>query len=219
MKNLFETEEKIFTGFLTLKGTAWECLTSLETYIDSLFENPPEGLNLQNNLLLGENVKLGNNVVVLGKAILCAGTEVCDNAVLRDGVILGQNSFIGFGIEIKHCVIMSRTRIPHLNYVADSIIGNGCNFGAGVITANWKGGFANKEIAVSLDEERFDTGLEKFGALVGDGVYLGCNAVLDPGAVIGKGSLIYPLSLIRGEVPVKTIVKNHQNLEMVAKAE
>lgn len=213
----FSTSNQLFIDFLKLAPTPWEALTELNKYIDQLFQNPPEGFVIDGNLLKGKNVKVGDNLEILDKAVLLDGSEVSSNSILRGGVILGQDSFIGHGIEIKHSVIMDYTRIPHLNYVADSVIGSRCNFGAGSITANWKGGFKILEISVTKKGQKINTGLEKLGSIIGDDVYLGCNVVLNPGTIVGKNTHIYPLSLIGGEIPSDVIVKNHTNLEIVKK--
>jgi len=132
--------------------------------------------------------------------------------LIRNGAVIGDNVVIGHTTEIKHSIILNGARIPHFNYVGDSIIGNNVNLGAGVILANFKSGSKNLEISLEENGKRISSGLKKLGCFIGDGVKIGSNTVCDPGSIVGKNSVIYPLSLIRGEIPSNKIVKNKSNL-------
>ena len=110
---------------------------------------------------------------------------------------------------------MNGTNISHFNYIGDSVLGNRVNFAAGAITANFKHGTKNEIVGIEADGKKIPTGLKKFGSLVGDEAKIGCNAVLDPGTIIGKRTTVYPLVAIRGSIPANKIVKYRQNLEVV----
>ncbi len=217
MDQLFDLSQFAFPNLIDVEKP-WLSLEKMDKYIDSNRKELIEkGFREVGPALIHPNANVDPSVVISEPSIIDLGTQVCKNAFLRGSVIIGKNSFIGQGIEIKHSIIMDSTRIPHLNYIADSIIGSHVNFGAGTITANWKGGWDNKIISVKISKEKISTGLEKFGALIGDQVYLGANNVTAPGTIIGRNVLTYPLCFLRNTIPANSIVKNKSNIEIVTK--
>ena len=137
--------------------------------------------------------------------IIGAGTEVRHCAFIRGSALVGKDCVVGNSTELKNVILFDNVQVPHYNYVGDSILGYKAHMGAGSITSNIKSD--RTLVVVKNGEENMETGLKKFGAILGDRVEVGCNSVLNPGAVIGKSSNIYPLSSIRGVVPANSIWK------------
>ena len=137
--------------------------------------------------------------------IIGAGTEVRHCAFIRGSALVGENCVVGNSTELKNVILFDNVQVPHYNYVGDSILGYRAHMGAGSITSNIKSD--RTLVVVKNGDEKMETGLKKFGAILGDRVEVGCNSVLNPGAVIGKNSNIYPLSSIRGVVPANSIWK------------
>ena len=137
--------------------------------------------------------------------IIGANTEVRHCAFIRGSALVGENCVVGNSVELKNVILFDNVQVPHYNYVGDSILGYKSHMGAGSLTSNVKSD--QTLVVVKNGEERFETGLKKFGAMLGDFVEVGCNSVLNPGTVIGKHSNIYPLSCVRGTVPENSIWK------------
>lgn len=132
-------------------------------------------------------------------------TEVRHCAFIRGSALVGANCVVGNSVELKNVILFDRVQTPHYNYVGDSILGFRAHMGAGSITSNVK---SDKTSVTILDgEERIQTGLRKMGAMLGDDVEIGCNSVLNPGTIIGRGTRVYPLSSVRGLIPENSIVK------------
>ena len=141
-----------------------------------------------------------------GPCIIGAGTEVRHCAFIRGSALVGENCVVGNSVELKNVILFDNVQVPHYNYVGDSILGYKSHMGAGSLTSNIK---SDKTLVVVKDgDEKYETGLKKFGAMVGDFVEVGCNSVLNPGTVVGRGSNIYPLSCVRGVVPADSIFKS-----------
>jgi len=126
------------------------------------------------------------------------------NTNIREGVILGNNVHIGFAVELKNCIIMNNTHVAHINYVGDAIIGQNVNVSGGAMFANFR--LDNKSVTVKMGDQRIETGLDKFSAVVGDGTWLGVNSVLNPGTILGKNSKTYPLTSVIGYYPSDSVV-------------
>ena len=137
--------------------------------------------------------------------IIGAGTEVRHCAFIRGSALVGENCVVGNSVELKNVILFDSVQVPHYNYVGDSILGYKSHMGAGSLTSNVKSD--QTLVVVKNGEERYETGLKKFGALLGDFVEVGCNSVLNPGTVIGPHSNIYPTSCVRGVVPANSIWK------------
>ena len=140
-----------------------------------------------------------------GPAIIDEEAEVRHCAFIRGNAIVGKGAVVGNSTELKNVILFNKVQVPHYNYVGDSILGYKAHMGAGSITSNVK---SDKTlVVVRAGEDRLETGLKKFGAMVGDHVEVGCNSVLNPGTVIGKETNIYPTSMVRGFIPAGTIYK------------
>jgi len=137
--------------------------------------------------------------------IIGAGTEVRHCAFIRESALVGSNCVVGNSVEIKNAIVFDNVQIPHFNYVGDSILGYKSHMGAGSVTSNVKSD--SSLVTVKDGDTRIETGLKKFGAMLGDFVEVGCNSVLNPGTVVGRHSNIYPTSCVRGLVPANSIWK------------
>jgi NDP-sugar pyrophosphorylase family protein len=201
-------------------GKPWDVVSEIENYIKQAWPKLIKEAGFKEykkDIYVGKNANLSSLAEIRGPALIGKNSKVGASSLIRGGVIIGENCNIGHGSEVKNAIIGNGTNIAHLNYVGDSIIGSDVNLAAGTILANYKNGAADLEVKVEISGKKTRTGLEKFGALVGDNVKIGCNAVTDPGTIIGKNTLVYPLALIRGTIPAEKIVKYKPQLKIVDK--
>jgi len=154
---------------------------------------------------------------LLGPVIVGPRCHLAAGSVLRGPVILGEEVYVGRYSEVKASVVMDLAKVPHLSYVGDSIIGRDVNMGAGAVLSNLKLSWG--PITVHVDGREYETGMQKLGAVLGDEVQIGCNAVLDPGTLVGTRTWVYPCACLRGYYPPDQIVKIRQVTEVVAKAD
>jgi NDP-sugar pyrophosphorylase family protein len=150
--------------------------------------------------------------MIKGPAIIGRNCQIRHNAYFREDVIVGDNCVVGNSCELKNVLMFNNCQVPHFNYVGDSLLGHKAHLGAGVVLSNVK--VIKGNIRLEIDGQMVDTGLRKFGALVGDGSEIGCNSVLNPGSIIGRGSVLYPNINWRGILPPHRIVKNKAALEI-----
>lgn len=163
---------------------------------------PPlaKGVHVEGRVYIDPTVKLPPTATIIGPAWIGANTEIRPGAYIRGNVIVGENCVLGNACEFKNCLLMNRVQTPHFNYVGDSILGNGAHFGAGVICSNVR--LDQRNVVLHLpDGSVADTGLKKFGAIVGDRAEVGCNAVLQPGTLLGPRALVMPLTAFGGFLP------------------
>jgi len=199
---------------------AWDALRKIEDYIAANLE-PALYNQCEGTAFIGEKVFIGggtvveDGVMIKGPAIVGRNCKIRHNAYLRENVIIGDNCVVGNSTEIKNSLLFNDAVAPHYNYVGDSILGYKAHLGAGVKISNYK--LFPGNIEVEKDGVPFDTGLRKFGALLGDGVEIGCNAVLNPGSIIGRGAVIYPNVFWRGILPANMIAKNKAEVAVVVK--
>ena len=197
---------------------AWEALPRIESYIRSVIRPGIHGQVMANvtivgDVFIGEGTVVEPGVFINGPTIIGKNCQVRQNAYIRGSLLVGDGCVVGHSTEVKNSAFLNASNAPHFNYVGDSILGNEANLGAGTKLSNFKI-TVDKTVKIKVGEEVFDTGLIKFGAILGDGVQTGCNAVLNPGTVVGKRSQIYACSLVRGFVPPDTIVKLRQNFDL-----
>lgn len=150
----------------------------------------PKGVYVKGKVYIHPSVKLPPMAVIEGPTWIGPGTEIRPNAYIRGKVIIGGNCVIGNACEFKNCLLLDGAQVPHFNYVGDSILGNGAHLGAGVILANLRLDQAN--VPVRLPTGTVDSGLRKFGAIFGDHAEAGCNAVIQPGTILGRKSVVMP---------------------------
>ena len=183
----------------------WEMLPKIKSYILDLLEKGIPGYTLMSeNVLVGENVKIYPTATVEGPAVIGKDCEIRPGAFIRGSVVVGSGSVIGNSSELKNCILLDRVQIPHYNYVGDSILGYKAHTGAGTICSNLK---TDGRPVVVHGEVDYETGLRKLGAILGDNADVGCNSVLNPGTVIGRGTAVYPMTRLRGVYPENSIVK------------
>lgn len=197
LKELFDYENFFQKEIFVKNKNPWEIISSLSEYLDTALKDGDK--------LVGDMSHIDASAKVEGKLIMGKNSTIADNVLIRGNCIIGDNVHIGHAVEIKHSIIMDNTAIAHLNYVGDSIIGNNVNIGGGAIIANWR--FDKKNIKIKFEDEEIDTNLEKFGACVGDDSSLGVNSVLNPGTIIGKKSLVYPLVSVFGAHKENSVLK------------
>ena len=211
MYNLNETIAKdIFEGVTY----PWEVLPKISDFIVKLGETLPadEYDKVGENVWIAKSAKVFESAYIHGPAIIGKDAEVRHCAFIRGNAIVGEGAVVGNSTELKNVILFNKVQVPHYNYVGDSILGYKSHMGAGSITSNVK---SDKTLVVVKDKttgEEIETGLKKFGAMLGDFVEVGCNSVLNPGTVIGSHSNVYPLSMVRGVVPANSIYKNKNEI-------
>ena len=199
---------------------AWDALKKIEGYIAANLKpdlrNKCEGRAwIGEKVFIGEGTVVEDGVMIKGPAIIGKNCQIRHNAYIRENVIIGDGCVIGNSTELKNALLFNGAQAPHFNYIGDSILGHKAHLGAGVICSNLKSLPGN--VTVEMDGPPFDTGLRKFGALIGDGAEVGCNSVLNPGSIIGRGAIIYPGVNWRGVLPANMIAKNKAEIEVVVK--
>ncbi len=194
---------KLFDGLIY----PWEALPKIKEYIMATAPllDKDEYEQAGDGIWIAKSAKVAPSASLTGPLIICSGAEVRHCAFIRGSAIVGIDSVVGNSTELKNCVIFRGAQVPHYNYIGDSILGYKAHLGAGAITSNLKSD--RSFVTVPGDEGRINTELKKFGAIVGDNVEVGCNSVLNPGTVIGRGSTVYPLSMVRGTIPANSIYK------------
>ena len=162
---------------------------------------------MDDHIYIGSGTVVEPGALIKGPAYIGDNTEIRQGAYIRGDVLVGNDCVVGHTTEMKSSVMLGGSKAGHFAYIGDSILGK-VNLGAGTKIANLK--FANLPITVKVEGVKYETGLKKFGAILGDGVETGCNSVTSPGTLLGKGALLYPNSTARGYIPPKKIVKVRQ---------
>ena len=204
---LLDCSATIAAPIIPFDDYPWLALPRIAGFLAALLADPPPGYHLvAPGILVGEGCKLSARAELVGPAIIGPGTELRTGAFIRENVIVGARCVVGNSTELKNCILFDEVQAPHFNYVGDSILGRRAHMGAGSTLSNLKSD--KSEVAVRLpDGTSVPTGLVKFGAILGDQVELGCNAVCNPGSVAGRASRVYPLAGLRGFLPERTILK------------
>jgi NDP-sugar pyrophosphorylase family protein len=197
----------------------WDALKQITSYLQ--FRLKPQILGrmigkpfISNAVYVGRGTIIEQGAMIKGPAWIGEGCEIRNGAYIRENVIIGSGCVIGNSSEFKNCIVFDECQVPHFNYVGDSILGHRAHLGAGVILSNVK--LDRTEVTVPLsDGSLIPTGLKKFGAVIGDYAEVGCNSVINPGSLIGRGSIIYPGTVWRGVVPEASIVKTKQEHQVI----
>lgn len=197
-----------FAGHFTGDVAPWEWLRRIATAFASLPEparraDLPPGVYVEGKVWLHPTVKLPPQATIIGPVWIGAGSEIRPGAFIRGHVIAGERCVLGHASEFKHCVLLDGVQVPHFNYVGDSVLGNGAHLGAGAICSNLR--LDQQPVVVRGPAGDLPTGLVKLGALIGDRAEVGCNAVLNPGAVLGRRALVMPTVPFSGYLPDSTI--------------
>jgi NDP-sugar pyrophosphorylase family protein len=198
---------------------AWEALKKIEPYLARVTkQNPPPrfpGASIGDRVIIGAGTVVEPGAMIKGPAIIGKNCQIRHNAYLRENVLIGDDCVVGNASELKNALLFNGAQVPHYNYVGDSILGHKAHLGAGVKISNIK--LLPGNVLVEIDGEPLDTGLRKFGALLGDHAEAGCNAVLNPGSILGRGAVVYPNVFWRGALPANSIAKNKAAIEIVVK--
>ena len=210
--DLFDLEHSIAGSYLAQFEYPWEALAGIKEFILQLGPTLPEDEfdHPQDDVWIAKDASILPSAYLHGPLIIDHGAEVRHCSFIRGSAIVGKGAVVGNSTELKNVILFDKVQVPHYNYVGDSILGTGAHMGAGSITSNLK---SDKSLVVVKDgDEHIETGIKKFGAMLGDWVEVGCNSVLNPGSVIGKGTHIYPLSRVRGFVGAGKIYKNAKDI-------
>ncbi len=205
--NLFDFTKTIAKDFFESAEYPWELLPGISEYIMKLGETLPADKfdKIGDNVWVAKSAKVAPTAYLNGPLIIDEDAEVRHCAFIRGSAIVGKGSVVGNSTELKNCILFDSVQVPHYNYVGDSIYGYKAHTGAGTIASNLK---ADKSlVTVNFRGEKVETGVKKFGAMVGDFGDIGCNTVMNPGSVIGRGTNVYPLSFVRGYVEANSIYK------------
>ena len=214
VKEMYTLEETIAKDLFEGVTYPWEVLPKISSFILELGASLPEEEYEKRgeNVWVARSAKVAPTACLNGPLIIDEEAEIRHCAFVRGSAIVGKGSVVGNSTELKNDIIFNSVQVPHYNYVGDSILGYKSHMGAGSITSNVK---SDKTLVVVKDKttgEEIETGLKKFGAMLGDFVEVGCNSVLNPGTVIGSHSNVYPLSMVRGVVPANSIYKNKNEI-------
>lgn len=207
IKNLYDLTQTIAAGIFEDVIYPWEVLSKISAFILELGETlrEDEYEKRGENIWIARSARVAPTACINGPAIIGKEAEVRHCAFIRGNAIVGEGAVAGNSTELKNVILFNKVQVPHYNYVGDSVLGYKAHMGAGSVTSNVK---SDKTlVVVKAGEAELQTGLKKFGAMLGDGVEVGCNSVLNPGTVIGRHSNIYPTSSVRGFVPEGCIYK------------
>lgn len=189
----------------------WEALSKIKQTVlelgsaldPALYDHPQE------DVWIAKSASIAPTASITGPCIIGENTEVRPGAFLRGSILVGDGCVVGNSTELKNCILFDKVQVPHYNYIGDSILGYRAHMGAGALTSNVKG---DKKNVVVHGEENYETGIKKFGAMIGDDGEIGCSSVLNPGTIIGRDSQVYPLSSVRGVIPARSIVKGERGV-------
>ena len=212
VKHMYDLIDTIAAGLLEGVEYPWEALKGISDFIRSLGPSldPDRFEQRGENIWVAKSANIAKSAFLNGPLIIDEEAEVRHCAFIRGSAVVGKGCVVGNSTELKNVILFNLVQVPHYNYVGDSILGFKSHMGAGSITSNVK---ADKTLVVVKDAKgQIETGLKKFGAMLGDYVEVGCNSVLNPGSVIGRHTNIYPLSMVRGTVPANSIYKNKNEI-------
>ena len=207
IKNLYNLEETIAVSLFDGAVYPWELLPKIGTYIVELGKTLPADKYERRgeNIWIAKSATVAPTACVNGPWIIDEDAEIRHCAYIRGNAIVGKGAVVGNSTELKNVILFNKVQVPHYNYVGDSILGYKSHMGAGSITSNVK---SDKTlVVVKSPQGNIETGLKKMGAMLGDNVEVGCNSVLNPGTIIGRGSNVYPTSMVRGYVAADSIYK------------
>ena len=206
--DLLDLEHTIAKDYLSKFEYPWQALKGIKELIVELGQklNKDEFVEVKENVWIHKSAKIFDSAYIGAPCIIGANTEVRHCAFIREAALVGENCVVGNSCELKNVILFDNVQTPHYNYVGDSILGYKSHMGAGSITSNVKSD--KKLVVVHNGTESIETGIKKFGAILGDNVEVGCNSVLNPGTIIGRNSNVYPVSCVRGVVRENSIYKN-----------
>lgn len=212
INDLYDLKETIAAKLFEDITYPWEALPGIHDFILELGSQLPEALYEKRgeDIWVAKSAKVAPTACLNGPLIIDEDAEIRHCAFIRGNAIVGKGAVVGNSTELKNVILFNRVQVPHYNYVGDSVLGYKAHMGAGSITSNVK---SDKTLVVVKGKDiRFETGLKKMGAMLGDRVEVGCNSVLNPGTVIGRDSNIYPTSCVRGVIPAGSIFKDADHI-------
>ena len=212
IKDLLDLEHTRAAELFEGREYPWEVLGDISDFILRLGETLPEAefYSPREGVWIAKDAVVYDSASVNPPCIIDHGAEIRHCAFIRGSALVGKNCVVGNSVELKNAVLFDNVQTPHYNYVGDSILGYKAHMGAGSITSNVKSD--RSLVAVRTQEKELPTGRKKFGAVIGDRAEIGCNTVLNPGSVIGRDSIVYPVSCVRGFVPEKSIYKSKDEI-------
>ncbi len=207
-KNFFDLSDIYFADLFKDKENVWEVFNNLEEYIREQFKSGKIKSNYKNrnDVYIGEGTVVHETAEITGPAIIGKNCMISHGAFLRGACLFADNAKAGHAVEVKDSIFLNGSIAGHFNYVGNSIIGNKVNLSAGSILANYR--LDKKPVSVSSGKEKYQTGLRKLGAIIGDGSNVGVNSVLNPGTILGKSTIVYPLISVTGTHQENEIIKN-----------
>ena len=221
-EELFDLGQTEHASLFDSLGQAWEVLPHIGDYLRDTLRAAQLGQAhgqavIEGDVFIGEGTVIEAGALIRGPVWIGRNCHIGHGATLRGNVIAGDGCIVGHAAELKNAVLFNSCEVPHFNYVGDSVLGHRVHLGAGVMLSNYR--LIRGNVNVRIASGRLDSGLAKFGALIGDRTEIGCNAVLNPGAVIGRDCLLYPNVTFTGVLPARRLVKNKTELTVVEKRE
>ena len=213
-KDLLDLEKTIARDVFDGAEFPWEVLPKIKDFVVKLGESldPEKFDNPQENVWIAKSAKVFPSAYIAGPCIIDENAEVRHCAFIRGSAIVGKNAVVGNSVELKNCILFDNVQVPHYNYVGDSVLGYKAHLGAGALTSNVKSDKTNVVVKHASTKTAIETGLRKFGAIVGDNTEVGCNTVLCPGTVLGRECIVYPVSRVRGFVDSRRIFKDAEHI-------
>lgn len=211
ISNLFDTSHTKAREYLSGFTYPWEALSGIKDMIISIGKtlDKSEYDEIEENIWVAKDAKIAKTASIGAPCIIGHNTEIRHCAYIRGSALIGDGCVVGNSVELKNCILFDSVQVPHFNYVGDSILGYKSHMGAGSVTSNVKSDKSHVAVKCKATGMVIDTERKKFGAALGDFVEVGCNAVLNPGTVIGRNSSVYPTTCTRGVVPANSIYKNN----------
>ena len=209
IKELYDLDHTLAADYLKHFTYPWEALKGIKELIVEIGQtlDPEEYTEVSEHVWVHKTATVFPSAYLGAPCIIGPETEVRHCAFIRGSALIGANCVVGNSCELKNVILFDHVQTPHYNYVGDSILGYYAHMGAGSVTSNVKSD--KKLVVVHGGDENVETGLKKFGAMLGDHVEVGCNSVLNPGTVVGRNSRVYPTSCVRGVVPADSIYKDN----------
>lgn len=211
-RELFDLSHTLAAPLLEKKEYPWEVLPDISDFILSLGAtlSPEEYDRIGEDVWIAKDAKIYPNNYIQGPCIIGHKSQVRPGTFIRGSALVGDECVVGNSTELKNVILFDHVQVPHYNYVGDSVLGYHAHMGAGAVTSNVKAD--NKNVVIKNGEEQMETGRRKVGAMLGDYADVGCNSVLNPGAVIGRRTTVYPTSCVRGVIPADHIYKDKDHI-------
>lgn len=211
IEDLFDLSHTVAGNYLSRFSYGYEALGGLADFIRAYGKTLGEDYTeISPDVYVAKDAHIAPSAVIEAPTVIGHRTEVRPGAFIRGSALIGDDAVVGNSTEIKNAVLFDGAQVPHYNYVGDSILGYKAHMGAGAVASNFRADHGN--VTVRTDEETLETGRRKLGTMLGDRAEIGCHAVLCPGSIVGRDSIVYPLVRVRGVIAEKKIVKDHDTV-------